>query len=218
MPPCADTSKRVVRSSLTPFFEQFIAPLSAEALRSRVLWHYVSVDILLALAQYISDQGGDPDPLIGSANAQEAALAKLYSLDQVRAELRPLFLAALAFRDNQAGSDRAALLQKAKEYIETHFSDPGLSLNEVAAQVNFSPNHFSAVFSQETGGTFRDYLTHTRIEQAQKLLRATHLKVVKVAFQCGYNDPHYFSVIFRKVTGLSPQQFRRSGSGISKRE
>ncbi|RPJ36485.1 MAG: AraC family transcriptional regulator, partial [Chloroflexi bacterium] len=127
---------------------------------------------------------------------------------QIRAEVKNLFAALLAFRDSQANNNRTAIINQARTYIDRHFSDANLSLNEVAAQVNFSPNHFSAVFSEETGGTFRDYLTGARLEQARKLLRSTRLKCSEVAFQCGYNDPHYFSMIFRKNTGQTPQQFR----------
>ena len=97
---------------------------------------------------------------------------------------------------------------RARAYIDGHYTQSDLSLNEVAAQVNLSPSHFSAVFSHETGETFKEYLTRLRIERAKELLRTTNLKSFEVAYQSGYNDPHYFSYIFRKNTGLSPQQFR----------
>ncbi len=193
------------------FFDQSILPLSEAALRSSLLRRYIIMDIILAVAQFVSNLGGNAREIVPFSNNQEALLARVHTLEQMRSELRNLFEAALLFRDSQAGSDRATLIQKAKDYIDTHFSDSNLSLNEVAVQANFSPNHFSAVFSAETGGTFRDYLTHARIEQARKLLRTTRLKVSEVAYQCGYNDPHYFSATFRKITAKSPQQFRDEG-------
>ncbi len=192
------------------FFDRAVLPLSEAAMRSSLLRHYVIVDILLAVAQFVSDLGGNAGEVVPAAGNQESFLARLHTLEQVRAQLRELFEAALSFRDSQTGSDRASLIQKAKDYIGSHFSDSNLSLNDAAAQANFSPNHFSAVFSQETGGTFRDYLTHTRIEQAKKLLRSTRLKISEVAYQCGYNDPHYFSVIFHKMSGQSPQTYRNT--------
>jgi two-component system response regulator YesN len=100
------------------------------------------------------------------------------------------------------------IVHQAKAYIDTHFINPDLSLSKVAAHVNLSPSHLSAVFSHETGETFKEYLTRIRIERAKELLRTTNLKSFEVAYQCGYNGPHYFSYIFRKNTGLSPQQFR----------
>ena len=86
--------------------------------------------------------------------------------------------------------------------------DPNLSLNQVAAQVNLSPSHFSVVFSQETGQTFKEYLTEIRINRAKELLRMTTSRSAEISYQVGYNDPHYFSSVFRKNTGLSPTEFR----------
>ena len=101
------------------------------------------------------------------------------------------------------------MIQQARNYIDRHYMDPNISLNEVAAQVNLSPSHFSMVFSQETSQTFKEYLTEVRIRKAKELLRMTNAKSYEIAYQVGYNDPHYFSYVFRKNTGLSPTEFRR---------
>ena len=100
------------------------------------------------------------------------------------------------------------MIQQAKEYIDHHYMDPNLSLNQVAAQVNLSPSHFSVVFSQETCQTFKEYLTEIRIKKAKELLRMTTLRSAEISYQIGYSDPHYFSYVFRKNTGLSPTEFR----------
>jgi two-component system, response regulator YesN len=192
------------------FFYQAIYPLAEAALRSPLLKHYIILDLRLAAAQFVSDLGGNANQVIPTANDEEVLLDQLRMLAEVRVETYKIFSAALAFRDSQANSNRANSIQLAKKYISAHFSDANLSLNEVAAQVNFSPNHFSAVFSAETGETFRDYLTRTRLEQSKKLLHTSKIKCAEVAFQCGYNDPHYFSLIFRKNYGLTPQQYRES--------
>lgn len=193
-----------------PFYEQHVRPIAEVAMQSHLLKHYVIVDIYLAVAQFLSNLGGSPDHLIAARYDDEEFAAGLRTLDQVRDELGRLFVTALAFRDQQAGSNRATIIHQARTYIDAHLGDSKLSLNEVAAQVNFSPNHFSMVFSSETGETFRDYLTRSRIEQAKKLLRSTRLKCAEVAYRCGYNDPHYFSVIFRKHTNLTPHQYRNT--------
>jgi two-component system response regulator YesN len=75
--------------------------------------------------------------------------------------------------------------------------------------VNLSPSHFSVIFSQEMGESFKDYLTRIRLERAKELLRTTNLKCAEIAYQSGYNDPHYFSHVFHKRIGLPPQQFRQ---------
>jgi two-component system response regulator YesN len=122
--------------------------------------------------------------------------------------VQEIMVGALAFRDSQTTNQYAGMIQRAKEYITQHYLDPELSLNQVANQVNLSPSHFSAVFSQECGTTFKEYLTEIRIRKAKELLRTTAHRSNEISYQIGYNDPHYFSHVFRKATGLSPREFR----------
>ncbi|NLG98866.1 MAG: response regulator [Chloroflexi bacterium] len=192
------------------FFEQQIAPLCEASVQSGLLRHYVILDIVLAVSQFISELGGDPAQVAGTDRFNESFVENLKTGEQIRAEIEQLFREAIAFRDTQVNRDRAAIIRQAKSYIAKHFSDPNLSLHEVAAHVNFSPNHFSAVFSSETGRTFREFVTMTRIEQAKRLLRTTRLKCAEIAYRCGYNDSHYFSMIFRKNCAMTPQQYRVS--------
>jgi two-component system, response regulator YesN len=192
------------------FFDQTIRPLVEAALRSSLLKHYVLLDIVLAVAQFISDLGGNTSQIIPSAYYKGDLWEKVKNVPEFQTEIYALFRLALAFRDSEANNDRSNSVMLAKKYIAEHFSDPDLSLNEVSAQANFSPNHFSALFSAETGENFRDFLTRTRLEQAKKLLCHSRLKCSEVGFQCGYNDPHYFSMIFRKNYGLPPQQYREA--------
>ena len=192
------------------FFDSYILPVGEATLRSKVLKNYIMVDIILTAAQFVSNLGGNLELLIPEIHHPDAILAKLHNLDEIRAETKQLFKTALDFRNNQVNNDRTLIVKEAKNYIHAHYTDPNLSLNEVAGQVSFSPNHFSAMFSDEAGETFRDYLAKTRVTQAKRLLRTTGLKISEIAIQSGYNDPHYFSIIFRKHTGLSPQQFRET--------
>ena len=85
----------------------------------------------------------------------------------------------------------------------------------MAGQAHLSPSHFCTVFSQETGQTFKEYLTEIRIQRARELLRSTALKSFEIADQIGYSDPHYFSYVFRKHTGQSPTEFRWQTHGAS---
>lgn len=192
------------------FYDQAIGPLLEAALRSSLLKHYVLLDVVLSVDQYISDLGGNTSQIIPADYYEGPFLDNANTLSELRVGIQTLFTTALSFRDSQANSDRANSIQQAKKYIAEHSSDTNLSLNEVASQVNFSPNHFSAVFSAETGENFRDYLTRMRLEQAKKLLHTTRLKCSEIGYQCGYNDPHYFSLIFRKTFGMSPQKYREA--------
>jgi two-component system response regulator YesN len=100
-------------------------------------------------------------------------------------------------------------VEKSREYIAERYSDASISLNSVAEHVGLSPNHFSAIFSQETGETFIERLTAARLAKARELLRDTRARASEIAYMVGYNDPHYFSYVFRKNVGLSPSDYRR---------
>jgi two-component system response regulator YesN len=109
----------------------------------------------------------------------------------------------------QEPSHSAALIAKARAYIDANYSDPDISLSLVAAQVLFSPTYFSVVFAREVGETFIEYLTNVRIRRAMELLRTTSLTSSEIAYQVGYHNPRYFYSVFRKVAGLPPNEFRR---------
>ena len=70
------------------------------------------------------------------------------------------------------------------------------------------PRRWSLYVRQETGQTFKEYLTEIRIKKAKELLRMTGLRSADIGYRVGYNDPHYFSSVFKKHTGLSPIEFR----------
>jgi len=135
-------------------------------------------------------------------------MSNIESMEQLREQAYKIVSGALAYRDSQPNGQYKNLIRQAKEHIEQYYTDPNLSLNEVAVQVNLSASHFSVVFSQETGQTFKEYLTEIRINKAKELLRMTSLRAADIAYQVGYNDPHYFSSVFKKNTGLSPIEFR----------
>jgi YesN/AraC family two-component response regulator len=100
------------------------------------------------------------------------------------------------------------VIEKSTEYIREHFAEENISLNTVAEFVGLSPNHFSTVFSQETGETFIECLTKARLRKAGELLKTTSIRSSEIAYRVGYNDPHYFSYVFKKKMGLSPSEYR----------
>jgi two-component system response regulator YesN len=102
------------------------------------------------------------------------------------------------------------IIHKAKTFIYENYFKSDISLNSVAEYVNLSPNHLSMVFSQETGLTFIEYLTKLRIAKAKIMLKSTNMRTSEIAFKVGYNDPHYFSNVFKKAVGCAPTNFREN--------
>ena len=190
------------------FFNVYVGTLGETALKSVVIRNYVFVDVILATAKLINELGGEIDQVIPELNFIETILSNVKSVEQLREQAHKIISTGLDYRDSRPNAQHLNLIRQAKTYIEHHYGDPELSLNNVAAQANLSASHFSVVFSQETCQTFKEYLTEIRINKAKELLRMTRLRSADIAYQVGYNDPHYFSSVFKKNTGLSPIEFR----------
>lgn len=115
---------------------------------------------------------------------------------------------AIRVRDQAANTHGHAILNAAVSYIDQHFQAEEMSLNRVAQEVNISANYLSAIFSQEMGRTFVEYVTGKRMERARELLKNTEMRSGEVAAAVGYRDPHYFSFLFKKTQGCTPRDYR----------
>jgi len=93
-------------------------------------------------------------------------------------------------------------------YIHENLSDPELTLNAVARHVGLSETYLSSLFHAEVRQSFRKYLTHVRIETAKHLLEDTNEKIGNIALMTGFSDEGYFSRVFKKVTDVSPKDWR----------
>ena len=196
------------KNEFDEFFHAYLGSLGETALKSNLIRNYIFVDVVLAIAKLVNDLGGDVDKVIPGFNSIEMIMSDIKSIEQLREQIYKILSSALDYRDRQPSDQYKNLIHQTIEYLEHHYTDPELSLHEMAAQANLSASHFSVVFSQETGRTFKECLTEIRINKAKELLRMTALRSADIAYQVGYNDPHYFSTVFKKNTGLSPIEFR----------
>ncbi len=96
----------------------------------------------------------------------------------------------------------------AKQYIYDHI-DQNISLNDVADMLFINSSYFSALFKRETGETFSNYITNTRIKRSKELLRDLKYSISDVSNMVGYQDARYFSKVFQKSVGIKPSEFRR---------
>ena len=180
------------------------------ALSSKPFCQYLMLDLRFTAARFAGTLGV----------SQLEAFAPLSCLDLVgrnvtAADLKRYFSAILLrmveLRDQASSSQCRSLLKQAVAYIDRHYTEESLSLNQVAREVNISANYLSAVFSQEIGATFTEYVTGKRMDRAKELLRTTDKRSGEVAAAVGYKDPHYFSFLFKKTQGCTPRDYRGGG-------
>ena len=98
----------------------------------------------------------------------------------------------------------------AVEYIGAHYADCDLKLPDLLEHLGVSRSYFSTVFKEKTGQSFVEYLTNLRMEKAKEYLRETGLCTYEIADRIGFADPHYFSLTFRRRTGMTPKQYREA--------
>ena len=94
-------------------------------------------------------------------------------------------------------------------YIDIHYMEP-LSLENLAERLRINKNYLSSRFHREVGMTVTDYINQTRVRRSVTLLEKTDLSMQAVAEQCGFSDANYFTRVFKKVNGVSPNEYRRS--------
>jgi AraC-like DNA-binding protein len=126
-------------------------------------------------------------------------------------------LSLLLYRNNAMPSEQRkkawrSNLESILEYMQRHLSEP-LRLDDFAAEAGLSASHFSELFRSQTGQSPMAYFIHLRVRFACRLLDLSDKPVKVVAIETGYKDPYYFSRVFKKVMGLSPEKYREIEKG-----
>jgi two-component system, response regulator YesN len=117
-----------------------------------------------------------------------------------------IFLATDTIKLVRKGKSRK-IIETAKDYIRNHYSEE-ISLKNVAEYIFINPNYLSELFKEETGTNFIDYLIETRMNSAKKLLLRPGIKVYEVGQMVGYSEPESFTRAFKKVIGVSPNEYK----------
>ena len=181
---------------------------------SLVFFQYTYIEIANIIRHFLLEIGENPDDIrVGQAGSQNFLLSGNYlnwanDLPSFGQYLEKTLHAVIDIRNRKKRFQFNDVVLKAKKYIDQNFHDPTLNLTSIAAVVNINPSYFSALFSQEMGDTFIEYLTGIRIEKAKVLLKTTSLRTSDIAFAVGFSDSNYFSSIFRKITSESPRSFK----------
>lgn len=190
------------------FVEEFFKDLNG-AMKSKLFRQYIIIDIYFNVADFVEGMQFQKDEIESIDSCSET----LQNEENARNYVVRMIKKALDLREKAASNRYGDIADQVMEYIEKNYADEELSLNMVAAYVNFSPNHLSMIFSQQTGQTFSKYLTDYRMNKAKELLRCTGKRSSTIGLEVGYKDPHYFSYLFKKTQGMTPTQYRSGKPG-----
>ena len=122
--------------------------------------------------------------------------------------MRLRIVAANGFLDEIRRNEADSMVfqtEKAMENLENK-----LTLKELASHFGYSESYMYRLFFKETGYAPMNYFLHMKIDRACQLLLHTNMKINQVALKLGFDDPYYFSRIFKKIVGTSPKDYRHS--------
>ncbi|MDF2713896.1 MAG: AraC family transcriptional regulator [Paenibacillus sp.] len=142
----------------------------------------------------------------------------LYNLWQEKAtdyewRARLLFLNAVSQvcrvnAQRKEGNLARRAIVRSLDYIKNHYAEP-LEREELADIASMSVSYFSIMFKRVAGCTPTQYITKIRLDKAKQLLQCSELRVAEVAREVGFQDPLYFTRVFRNHAGMSPCDYRK---------
>ncbi len=163
-------------------------------------------ELLVLISRTAVHNGADPDRCLMLTHDYLFTIPNIQTWENLCAWL---IRAAHSFIDLFSSNTvkHASAIHQATLYIRQHYAEK-ITLKDIAQMVYLSPAYFSRVFKKEMGVTFNSFLNEVRIEKSKSLLRNNDLKMVDIALMVGFESQSYFTKVFKKITGISPLQYR----------
>lgn len=131
---------------------------------------------------------------------------KLKTFESIKKYVHDVYDFLLTSNEN-GNKEYSYVVVKSKEYIKNNYMR-NISLEEVADNVQISKSYLSLLFKQETGINFSNFLSNYRVEQSKKFILETSYKIYEIAELVGFDNPYYFSRVFKDKVGMSCKEFK----------
>ena len=188
-------------------FENFPAGRISRDARKQL--EYLTVSLVNTFMIAAIQGGVYPPDANAAADQALRRLCQIRAVDEIPAIVREtaVRLCGMVRQAKQQDTGNSHV-EKAKHFISTHLTQE-IRMEDVAADAGVSPYHLSRLFKTHTGKTMRDYLNHERIEAAKELLAVSDHGIPEIASLLRFCDQSYFTLVFRRETGMTPGQYRK---------
>jgi two-component system, response regulator YesN len=163
-------------------------------------------DILQMLYSFLEQKGIQAHQLFDNAESEKLYNKATKSVDGAINWVTYYFNKSISYIEEVTKSQ--TVIEKVKSYIKDNY-DKDISRDDIANYVFLNPDYLSRTFKKATGFSLSEYLTEVRIEKSMKLLVSSNTQISNIAFEVGYNNMNYFSKMFKKVSGVSPVDYRK---------
>lgn len=173
-------------------------------------------ELLVLMSRAAVDGGADMEYTLRLNQRYIIQLQTMQDLDKLCLWLTSVMNSFIDNAFRFSGFKHFDIMHKTLAYLRAHYAEK-LSLEDMARSVYLSPSYFAKIFKEEQGCTFREYLTAYRIEKSKALLLNKSIRIADISAMVGFEDQSYFTKVFKRIVGTSPNKFRES-NGRMRRE
>jgi YesN/AraC family two-component response regulator len=167
------------------------------------------MEIIYIIIKFINEKCYDAVEVFGQNLDFYDIIAKFETQEEINEWIKDITDIVVTYLKEKRDVKVNRAIIRVQEFIRNNYNND-LTLKMASDFVGLSESHLSNIFTKKTGQTFTDYLTSVRIEKAKELLETTNLKVYEVGVSIGYANVEHFSRVFKKFTGLSPNNYKNS--------
>jgi len=167
------------------------------------------VEVTVHLLHAASSAGVDVDAVLGDTDPYRWIMRQNHT-EIITEWIMNTSAKMLALIQSKQETDEKTVITKAKEYIDNNLHREELGLQQISEAVGLSATYCSQLFKKEVGMGIAAYITQKRIQRAQQLLQDTELTAAEISKQIGFMSPGYLGQVYRKITGVTPQEYRRT--------
>ncbi|HHW41693.1 MAG TPA: response regulator [Syntrophomonadaceae bacterium] len=197
------------RECALQWLEELLSELLSKTNNNPVLLKTRLLQLLLVLSRQAIESGADPEEVGRQDFTCAQELQSKENLNELRKWVVAKVEQLIRLIQESRSQRQENIMKKVVNYIHQHYHRD-LTLEEVAEAVHFSPCYLSRIFKQMQKVNFIDYLTRVRLEKAKMLLKASNYSISSIARKVGYQDPKYFSTLFKKHVGCTPSEYRQN--------
>ena len=192
-----------IRTELNRYLNQ----LTYNTLNSIQYIRQKTIELMALLFACAQELGVPTDALLNEQNPVYMRLLSATTIFEIQDIILEMVQVIIKEIHAKRKDSKNRALRSAKQYIHSNFADATLDLAAVSEYVHLSPNYMAQLFRRYEKCSFTEFLNQVRIENAQKMLLTTHLRVYEVAEAVGFQNSKYFFQVFKQITGMRPKEY-----------
>lgn len=188
--------------------QEYLAALFAAGGGNPAWMNQKALELIVLLSRTLMEKGADEQQTLFWLQRCQKEVSQRKNFHDLSAWLYETLSDLLDRTAGYADARHANIIHRCIQYIGTGYAEH-LTLESAARALFLSPDYLSRIFSKETGTSFNRYLNNVRITKAKELIRSGNLRLTDISQMVGYDDQSYFTKVFRRITGMSPNEYRK---------